>query len=107
MFAVMMADRTDAMPVGGSRRGRNPGRKGHAMALENELQFYRIHVLDMLGVNDVNEGKYIVIKNIDFQGPFDTYGEALEAGYNQYGLVPFLVKKLERNESILYFSRPI
>jgi hypothetical protein len=95
------------MPVGENRRVRNPGRKGHAMALEDELQFYRMNVLEMLGDNDVNEGKYIVIKNIDFQGPFDTYEEALEVGYNRFGLVPFLVKKLERNESILYFSRPI
>ena len=77
------------------------------MALENELQYYRLHLVDMLGVNDINEGKYAVIKENAFQGAFDSYEEALEAGYGRYGLVPFLVKKIEREESILYFSRPI
>jgi hypothetical protein len=77
------------------------------MALDQELQFYRLHLIDMLGVNDVNEGKYAVIKGTDVQGPFDLYEDALEAGYSRYGLVPFLVKKIERNESVLYFSRPL
>lgn len=77
------------------------------MALENELQYYRLHLIDMLGVNDVNEGKFAVIKGNDFQGAFDTYEEALEVGYTRYGLVPFLVKKIEKCESVLYFSRPI
>ena len=77
------------------------------MALENELQYYRIHLLDMLGPDGENEGKYVVIKSKDFQGAFDTYEEALGAGYERYGLVPFLVKKLEKVESVLYFSRPI
>jgi hypothetical protein len=77
------------------------------MALENELQYYRLHLVDMLGVNAINEGKYAVIKADEFQGAFDSYEEALEAGYGRYGLVPFLVKKIERDEPILYFSRPI
>ncbi len=77
------------------------------MALDNELQFFREHLIDMLGVNDINEGKYTVIKGTDVQGPFDTYEAALEAGFGRHGLVPFLVKKLERNESVLYFSRPL
>ena len=77
------------------------------MALENELQFYRLHLIDMLGVGDVNEGKYAVIKGTDVQGPFDTYEDALGAGYGRHGLVPFLVKNIERNESVLYISRPI
>ena len=77
------------------------------MALDYELQFYRLHLIDMLGVNDVNEGKYTVIKGNEVQGPFNTYEDALEAGYGRHGLVPFLVKKLERNESVLYFSRPL
>lgn len=61
----------------------------------------------MLGVNDVNEGKFAVIRGDDIQGPFESYEDALQAGYERHGLVPFLVKKIERNESILYFSRPV
>jgi len=77
------------------------------MALENELQYYRLHLIDMLGVNDINEGKFAVIKGDDFQGAFESYEAALEAGYERYGLVPFLVKKIEREERVHYFSRMI
>jgi hypothetical protein len=80
---------------------------GEPMALEHEIQVYRLHLIDMLGVNDINEGKFTVIKGDDIQGPFDSYEEALQFGYNKHGLVPFLVKKIERNESVLYFSRPL
>lgn len=77
------------------------------MALEHEIEVYRSHLMDMLGVNNINEGKFTVIKGDDIAGPFGTYDEALEFGYNTHGLTPFLVKKIERNETVLYFSRPI
>ena len=77
------------------------------MALENELQYYRLHLIDMLGVNDINEGKFTLIKGGDIQGPFDTYEDAIGAGYDRYGLVPFLVKKIERVETVLEFTRDL
>jgi len=77
------------------------------MALDGELQFFRSHLIDMLGFNGENEGKYVVIRGTDVLAPFDHYEDALEAGYGRHGLVPFLVKKLERNESVLYFARPL
>ena len=83
------------------------GVEGRPMALNQELQVYRLHLIDILGVNDVNEGKYVVIKGEHVLGKFETYEAALDFGYDNCGLSPFLVKKIERNESILYFSRPI
>jgi hypothetical protein len=81
--------------------------EGRPMALNQELQVYRLLLIDMLGVNDINEGKYVVIKGEHVLGMFETYEEALDFGYDHCGLTPFLVKKIERNESILYFSRPV
>lgn len=81
--------------------------EGGRMSLNQESEVYRLLLIDMLGVNDVNEGKYVAIKEDRILGVFDTYEQALEAGYERCGLTPFLVKRLERNESILYFSRPI
>lgn len=81
--------------------------EGRPMSLNQELQVYRLHLIDMLGVNDVNEGKYVVIKGENILGYFAAYEDALNFGYDQCGLTPFLVKRIERNESILYFSRPI
>ncbi len=36
----------------------------------------------------VNEGKYILIRHEEISGPFETYDDALEAGYGKYGVVP-------------------
>jgi hypothetical protein len=77
------------------------------MALEEELQVYRLHLIDMLGVHDVNEGKYTVIKGDVIAGVWPTRQEALAAAYDRFGLGPFLVKKIERNETVLYFSRDL
>jgi hypothetical protein len=59
----------------------------------------------MLGCDDINEGKFIVIKSDNIIDLFRTYVEALEAAYEQHGLGPLLVKKIERNETVLSFSR--
>jgi hypothetical protein len=77
------------------------------MALEYEAKVYRTHLMDMLGVNDVNEGKFVVIKGDEISPPFETYEEALEAAYTRHGLGPFLIKRIERNETVLYFSRDL
>jgi hypothetical protein len=77
------------------------------MALEYEAQVYRTHLMDMLGVNDVNEGKFVVIKGDEISPPFETYEEALEVAYARHGLGPFLIKRVERNETVLYFSRDL
>lgn len=77
------------------------------MALEHELQVYRSHLMEILGDDCRNEGKFTVIKCDDISGPFKTYEDALEAAYEQHGLGPFLVKKIERNETVLFFSRDL
>jgi hypothetical protein len=77
------------------------------MSFEVESAVYREHLLEMLGVNYINEGKYAVIRGQEIQGPFSTYEDALGAGYENHGLEPFMVKKIERNERVLHFSRAI
>jgi hypothetical protein len=76
---------------------------GKEMMLEHELQVYQSNLIDLLQ----NEGKYILIRGEDIQGPWDSYEDALTAGYDKYGLVPFLVKKILRAEPIQYFSRDL
>lgn len=80
---------------------------GAAMSLSHEVSIFYDHLSDMLGVNDVNEGKYAVVKGDAINGPFETYEAALSFAYAEHGPTPFLVKKIERNESILYFGRSI
>ncbi len=72
------------------------------MALETELATYHANLLEML---PQNEGRFVVIKDQEILGAFEDYEKALEAGYERYGLVPFLVKKLQCHESeFLYQS---
>jgi hypothetical protein len=77
------------------------------MALEYELEVYRAHLVQLLGAGDVHAGKYAVVKGDDVSSPWDTYADALRFGYGRHGLVPFLVKKIERVERVEFFSRPI
>jgi len=54
-----------------------------------------------------SEGKYVVIRGDTIAGVWDTYEDALRAGYRQFGLEPFLVKQIRRIEQVYYFTRDI
>ena len=75
------------------------------MGLETELQVYNDHLMELLGVDDVNAGKYIVIVGEVVDGPFDDYPEALRFGYRKYGPRPYLAKKIERVQSVMFIAR--
>lgn len=71
------------------------------MALERELATYHENLLELLA----SEGKYVLIHDTEIAGCFDSYEQALGAGYERFGLAPFLVKKIQQAEPLLYFSR--
>ena len=73
------------------------------MALENEVETYRTKLQQLLP----QEGKYVLIHGDQVAGVWDTYEAALQAGYDRFGLNPFLVKCIEGIETVLHFSREI
>lgn len=73
------------------------------MALEIETATYQAHLLELLN----SEGKFVVIKDTGILGAYESYEEALAAGYEQFGPVPFLVKQIRRVEPVLQFSRDL
>jgi hypothetical protein len=73
------------------------------MALEKELETYHRELPNML----TNEGKYVLIHEDDVAGFWDTYEDALQAGYERFGLKPFLVKRVQAVETVQYFTRDI
>ena len=75
------------------------------MPFEQELEVYNKNLAVLLLSG--NEGKFTVIHGQDITGPFDTYEAALEAGYERFGPVPFLVKKIQQVEEELCFSRDL
>jgi len=63
---------------------------GYVMALERELQTYKNRLTELLA----HEGKFVLIRGDEVAGTWDTYEDALRAGYDKFGLNPFLVKRI-------------
>jgi len=71
------------------------------MALEIELATYQKKRQELL----VDEGKFVLIHGDDVAGVWNTYEDALNVGYDKYGLTPFMVKRIEQVETILFSPR--
>jgi hypothetical protein len=54
-----------------------------------------------------NEGKFVLIHGEEVASVWDTYEDALRAGYAKVGLGPFMVKKIQSAEPVLQFSRDL
>ena len=54
-----------------------------------------------------SEGKFVVIQGNHVAGVWDTYADALNAGYGNFGLTPFLVKQIEGIERVHSFTRDL
>lgn len=50
-------------------------------------------------------GKYVVISGDKVLGTWDSYEEALEAGYTHVGLKPFLVREVRLVDEVHYIYR--
>jgi hypothetical protein len=77
--------------------------KGRAANFKVELAAYDEHLPELLS----SEGKFVLILGSAVDGPFDTYEEALDAGYEKHGLKQFLVKQIRAAEPIQYFTRDL
>ncbi len=73
------------------------------MALEKEQHAYARAIESLLP----QAGKFVVIGGDNVVGVYDTYSDALTAGYDKCGLEPFLVKQIQVIEQIQFFTRDI
>jgi hypothetical protein len=71
--------------------------------LERELATYQKALPNLMA----EQGKFVLIVGDDVLGTFESYGDALTAGYKKAGLNPFLVKRISTVESIAYFTRAL
>lgn len=71
--------------------------------LNRELAAYNRLLPELLA----HQGKFVLIKGDEQAGTFDSYQDALKAGYKQYKLEPFLVKQITPAERIAYFTRDL
>lgn len=73
--------------------------------LTKELATYRLKKDDLLAKYP---GKYVLIQGDEVKSAWDTYDDALQAGYDAFGVTtPFLVKKVEAMEYVHFNSRSI
>jgi hypothetical protein len=71
--------------------------------LKTELETYEQNKENLLG----KEGKFVLIHGKEIAGLWDTYEDALQAGYQQFGMKPFLVKQIQGIERVQCFSREL
>lgn len=71
------------------------------MALELELQTFEKHLPELLQ----EAGKYVLIRGEEIAGTFDSYSDALKAGYAKYKLDEFLIKQIAPIGTVMSFSR--
>jgi hypothetical protein len=66
--------------------------------LDVERQYYQAHAAEW---TQLHPGKFVVVKEEDVVGFFDTIDEALAAGGSKFGLSSFLVRRVgETQETI-------
>ncbi len=71
------------------------------MSLDQETQTYQRELSRLLQ----EEGKFALVHGEQVIGVYDTYEDALVAGYEKCGLRPFLVKRIQAVEQVQYFTR--
>ena len=68
--------------------------------LETELRIYEQQREHLLGTA---EGKFVLIRNEEIVGVYDSKMDAIAQGYQKFGNVPFLVKQILKVEAPLDF----
>ena len=67
---------------------------------EKELKYYKEQKEELL---KHYENQFVVIKNDRFLGAYTTEQEAYEAGLKELGNVPFLIKRVTKEEELVRF----
>jgi hypothetical protein len=74
------------------------------MALERELATFQAHLPNLLATAP---GKYVLIHGDNIVGTWNTWGEAIDAGYERFDLGPFLVNQVVAEEEPAYVSQDL
>lgn len=74
------------------------------MALEQEMEMFQRELPILLRTKS-NRDKFVLIHGDRVDSVWDTVEEALDAGYERFGLDVFLAKKITDHEKPVYFSR--
>lgn len=70
------------------------------MAFEKELEAYRKALPDWVE----EEGRWTLILGDEIAGVFPGFAEAIDAGYEKYGLAHFMVKQIHQVEPVYFMG---
>jgi hypothetical protein len=76
---------------------------GDMTTLNREIETYNRLLPELLA----QQGKFVLIKGDEQFGTFDSYNDALAAGYDKFKLEPFLVRQIAATEFVAYFTRDV
>lgn len=76
------------------------------MALEREAEAFRRELPGLLA-DPANRGLFALVHGDQLVGLYPGFEVALAAGYDKFGLGPFLVKEVTDHEVPRYFSRSL
>ncbi len=71
--------------------------------LNKELDTYALNLPSLIA----SAGKFVVISGENVAGIFDTYNDGLKFAYKEFGLNPFLIKKISPSEHVSFFTREL
>ena len=71
------------------------------MALEKEMETYNANLSELMA----HEGKFVLICGDKIHGTYTSFKDALQEGYQTFGLTPFLIKQIEKIEHIQTITR--
>lgn len=76
------------------------------MALERELETFQRELPGLLAAPS-NRGKYALVHGDQVHGLYDSVDDGLAAGYQKFGLEPFLVQEVNDHPEPKFFSRNV
>jgi hypothetical protein len=76
------------------------------MALEKEWETFQRELPGLLQ-DPANRGKYALIKGDKVDSIWPTVDEGLQAGYDRFGLDPFMVQEINDKPEPRYFSHRV
>jgi hypothetical protein len=71
------------------------------MALEKEMETFTKRLPEL----KQHEGKFVLIQGENVVDFFSSYDDAIKAGYQKFGLDPFLVKQIQATAQVQFISR--
>ena len=71
--------------------------------LNKEIDTYNRLLPELLA----QQGKFVLLRGDEAAGTYDTYQDALKAGYGKFKLEPFMVKQIVPAERVSYFTRDL